>query len=54
MAVKWNTNRKKIEEEQDRFMSKVFGADWREQGEQRRREEEAKERAKAPKFPRRA
>jgi len=54
MPVKWNTNRKQIEKEQEAFLSKLFGADWREEAEQRRKEEEAAERAKAPKFPRRA
>jgi hypothetical protein len=54
MPVKWNSNRKQIEKDQEDFMDKVFGAEWREQAEQRRREEEAAERAKAPKFPRRA
>jgi len=54
MPVKWNSNRKQNEEDQDKFMSKVFGAEWREQAEKRRQEEEAAERAKAPKFPRRA
>ena len=54
MTVKWNSNRKENEEKQKKFMDKVFGVGWREQAEQRRKEEEAAERAKAPKFPRRA
>jgi hypothetical protein len=54
MPVKWNSNRKENEEKQDEFMSKVFGVGWREQAEKRKQEEEEIERAKAPKFPRRA
>jgi len=60
MPVKWNTNRKENEEKQEAFMNKVFGVGWREQAEQRRKEQEAAQKeaaSKAPKvgkFPRRA